>query len=650
MIINKGEAIRTYNGLEAGLKYQTREEEPDRQKKAFVLDGDPELVKRLAKTITGNYVAFPILLSWKESPQEFREKLKEIARRKGREIRTEGDFKRELRELWEEIRSLLFAGYQEGELFYTAIAHEDTDNFHIHIYVLNTFANTGKTIRLWYSPQDIRLIRDYIDTKYGFDRGKKRGLALSKKEELLRRLGKAKDYGMVALKEELHSIITEQIQAGAINNSKELREFLQELGATITRHGDGYIGLAFDNVRLRLKGEIYRKDWEKKNAPQETPLDLEELERQVEEYKRKMEERVQKQYGKDRERLRREVKPLDTKLSQEEALEMLKKIDTPTELKKAIPLPSLMEYLGLDFYYGTSTQGEYIQARVPWREDRHPSFFASKSNDRWLWIDLARNEGGSVIDFVMRYMKLSYDGALRWLSEKKEEILKAEVVEKKGGLRGSGSPNVEIRNIRTPGEEVKKLLKRAWRLDYIPEWLKIGTKYTKKRTDRIGDDGEKIKEEYMREDYLPVLVFEGDGFIFWRSLLPEEKDKKGAIGTVKPSLIRNGSQKVYVVEGLTDALAISQIDPTADILILHSVANINKMPDLSQYWEIVVATDNDPAGEDAYRKIKERYRHTTKRLYFEGKDIMEYWLRKKEEKRREDNEEDISPKRPGPSL
>lgn len=649
MIINKGEAIRTYKGLEAGLRYQTREEEPEKQQKAFIVDGDPELVKQLAKTITGNYVAFPILLSWKESPQEFREKLREIARRKGREMTAEADFKRELRELWEEIKSLLFAGYQEGELFYTAIAHEDTDNFHIHIYVLNTFANTGKTIRLWYSPQDIQLIRDYIDAKYGFDRGKKRDLALSRKEELLRRLGKAKDYGIVALKEELHSIITEQIQAGVINNAKELREFLQELGATITRHGDGYIGLAFGDVRLRLKGEIYGKNWEKRNAPQEDPLDLEELERRVEEYRRKMEERVQKQYAKDRERLRKEEEQTDInpKLTKEEALEMLEKIDTPTELKKAIPLPNLMAYLGLDFYHGTSTQGEYIQARVPWREDRHPSFFASFNKDRWLWIDLARNEGGSVIDFVMRYLNLSYPEAVRWLREKKEEILRAEVVEKKGGLRES-SPKVEIRDIRPPSEQIKKLLKRVWELDYIPEWLKVGTLYKKVVKYREGKHGEKIKEEHLREHYLPVLVFE-DGFIFWRSIIPDEDDK-GAIGTVKPSLIKNGSQKVYVVEGLTDALAISQIDPQADILILHSVANINKMPDLSQYKEIVVATDNDPAGEEAYRKIKERYRHTTKRLYFEGKDVMEYWLRKKAKKEGQTDEEDLSPPRPRPGL
>jgi len=105
------------------------------------------------------------------------------------------------------------------------------------------------------------------------------------------------------------------------------------------------------------------------------------------------------------------------------------------------------------------------------------------------------------------------------------------------------------------------------------------------------------------------------------------------------------------VEGLTDALAISQIDPTADILILHSVANLGKIPDLSTYREIIVATDNDPAGEEAYRKIKETY-NKAKRLRFEGKDVMDFWLNKKAKKGGETNEKEHPPEPeiPSPSL
>jgi len=90
-------------------------------------------------------------------------------------------------------------------------------------------------------------------------------------------------------------------------------------------------------------------------------------------------------------------------------------------------------------------------------------------------------------------------------------------------------------------------------------------------------------------------------------------------------LIRKGSRKLYIVEGLTDALTISQLDHDADILILHSAVNANKLPDISHYEEILVATDNDEQGEQAYEKIKEKYPYA-ERYRYEGKDPMDAWL------------------------
>ena len=639
MIIYKGEPIKTFNGVLSGLSYQMREDASEEEKsKVFLLDGSPDLLKTsVALTNSRTQKAFPVLISWKESPQEFRQKLKEIAKKKGRDIETEEDFRRELKELWEEIKELLFAGYNDDELTYTAVVHEDTDNFHIHVYVANNFAQTGKTIKFWHNPEDLRLIERYFNLKYGFDEGEKRELSLSHKEELLRRLGKSREYGKIALKEELHSIISEQILKGKIKDAESLEKFLEEeLGAKITRHGKNYIGLEIEGIRLRLKGAIYGKEW--KLGKREEVIALQEVEKRLKQYKEKKAKEIEERFKEERMKLKAKegIKELKPKVSPRKAFKILSNVGTSYEELKRIPLPKLFSYLDRPFYFGISPQGEYILAKVPWREDRHPSFFATKQGEKWLWIDLARNEGGSVIDFVMKFFSTDFKNAVEWLKEHYEEILKQEDTYKKD----TQDRNVEIKNLRPAleDEEWIDFIKQAWKLQRIPKWLYLGDIYKLRLKWKQGkDEDERIPFLDSSKQIYPAFVLpyldrkqnknetiRNAKNLYWRIVVPSRTDK-GKIGSVPPTLVGKGGKRLYIVEGLTDALAIYQIDPEADILILHSALNVNKIPKDLEYEEILVATDNDEEGEKAFRKIKAIYPQA-KRFHYKGKDPMDAWL------------------------
>ncbi len=137
MIINVGDAIKSTAGLKAGLRYQLRLEPGGKKEpssdpsKVLVLEGDMDRMVELSKTLSTSQKAIPILISFAESREELEEKL----RRQGKDIA----------DLYAEIRGLLFAGYNTDEVICSAIAHSDTQHFHIHMYVLNSFAGEDKT-------------------------------------------------------------------------------------------------------------------------------------------------------------------------------------------------------------------------------------------------------------------------------------------------------------------------------------------------------------------------------------------------------------------------------------------------------------------------------------------------------------------------
>ncbi|HIC96835.1 MAG TPA: toprim domain-containing protein [Aquificaceae bacterium] len=290
---------------------------------------------------------------------------------------------------------------------------------------------------------------------------------------------------------------------------------------------------------------------------------------------------------------------------------------------KRMDLRKLMSYLELPFYWGETHRGPYVLAQVPWRKDEHPSFLAHRKGNRWLWYDLARKEGGSVIDFVMRFFSAEIKEAVYWLQRNATEIETAQI---RGiSLSSSGlSQSFEPCEDRDMYEYVEKI----WKLKRTPRWVKLAYRKLTRYRLRIGKDGEPEGFTFEVKDSIPVLLFtdmKGDP-LYWRSVFPSNEEK-GYLSRNKPVILGWDPFDLVIVEGFTDALAAFQVKPLTSILVLGGVANVRNLnPSLvCRYRNVLVATDNDTAGEEAYRCILSLC-PTARRWKFPGKDLMEAWL------------------------
>jgi len=298
-----------------------------------------------------------------------------------------------------------------------------------------------------------------------------------------------------------------------------------------------------------------------------------------------------------------------------------KRIEWSGEIKDRIDLRRLFSYLSIPFWYSETERGPYILARVPWREDRHPSFIAHLRNGRWLWYDLARREGGSVIDFVICFFSADYKSAITWLKQNEKAIAQTSIQGTRLSKEGTAQ---RIELIDDP--EMMEKIRQIWKLRKIPSWLKLGRRIFIQLKTRIGKSGEIESFQIEKEAVLPVMVFTDMRGVpkYWREIFPE-KTAKGYLLKNEPILLKHGGENLYIVEGYTDALAIFQVEPEADILVLGGVANTRNLPLIKGYRYIYIATDNDEAGERAYRELRGKM-PTAFRFQYKGKDPMESWL------------------------
>jgi len=218
-----------------------------------VLDGNPELFVRLAeknpyKTKTYNY-----LISFAEDREELEEKLKE----RGKTIE----------ELYEEIISLLLPAeyYPREALNILAVAHDDTDNFHIHLTVENYDYQNQKSLYIPKTKAELefyRALENYISLKYGLSMGvelRNKGRAgVEKIKQILEERGTYKNKTRDEVKEEITNHLTELILSGELQSRDDLIAYLQTIdGLEIKRIGKNYISFEYAGQRYRLKGGIY---------------------------------------------------------------------------------------------------------------------------------------------------------------------------------------------------------------------------------------------------------------------------------------------------------------------------------------------------------------------------------------------------------
>ena len=284
-----------------GTKYKTRN-----KSKVDIIDGNAELFLEKARLNTYKTKSFNFLISFAEDKKELEEKLK----LQGKTIK----------ELYDEVIEQITAGYLKDELNILAIGHADTDNYHIHITIDSRNQKTDTQLyfqatRKGYRSLEVELWRNlerYMDLRYNLtnnvvllDRGK----ALNEKiKELLDKRGEYKEKTRDEIKEEMTNILAELILTGDINSREELIEYLKSIeGLEINRIGKDYISIMYGNTKIRLKGGIYsdeRFGRIKTEISRAEKTDRADIQRELKEFKRRVDEIQQKRIQRIEERFK----------------------------------------------------------------------------------------------------------------------------------------------------------------------------------------------------------------------------------------------------------------------------------------------------------------------------------------------------------
>jgi len=177
-----------------------------------VLYGNADLFIALAEGNQYKRKTYNILISFKESREELERKLAE----QGKTIE----------ELFQEIFSFFQVGYSPEDLNVFAVAHSDTDNFHIHLTIENKHYGMGKALYFPRTKKELeyyRFMEKYINLKYNLSVSNpsslNRGRAgLQKIKQILEERGTYKNKTRDEVKEEITNLLLQYIGVGLINS------------------------------------------------------------------------------------------------------------------------------------------------------------------------------------------------------------------------------------------------------------------------------------------------------------------------------------------------------------------------------------------------------------------------------------------------
>jgi DNA primase len=249
---------------------------------------------------------------------------------------------------------------------------------------------------------------------------------------------------------------------------------------------------------------------------------------------------------------------------------------------KSIPI---REYLNNTGIHPVKDYGYYGMYHCPYREDRNASFKVDYNKN--IWYDFGTNEGGSIIDLVMKLNNCSLKEAITEIHQCfSTTVRQIDSVSYKANIE---NPSIAIQNI-IPITHPKLT---AWVQERKID-LDLANQYCREIHYRNRD------KEYF------AVGFKNDNGGYELSIPP---NFKGCIAPKDITTIWNNGDACLVFEGFWDFLsylAIQKIEKTKhDVAILNSVANVQKaIGFLKSHQEIYTYLDNDEAGRKATELIK----------------------------------------------
>ena len=271
---------------------------------------------------------------------------------------------------------------------------------------------------------------------------------------------------------------------------------------------------------------------------------------------------------------------------------------------------SMRQYLANRGIHPEKDRGYYGLYYSPLREDNNPSFKVDYDKD--LWYDFGANEGGSIVDLVMKLENCSLAEAFQKLDNTSFSFQR------------DNAPVVPIN--REPAIKVTdtKPLTHPALLDYLKE-RSINTDIAKHYCSEI-------HYSIAGKNYFAIGFPNDAGGWELRN-----RDFKGSISPKNITTINNSNDAVMLFEGFMDFLSYLSMkqnpSPTIDSAILNSIANLPKaIPFLQTHRTIHAFLDNDDAGRKSLASLRERLLDLEvmdqSAFYRNHKDLNEYWKEK----------------------
>ncbi len=273
-------------------------------------------------------------------------------------------------------------------------------------------------------------------------------------------------------------------------------------------------------------------------------------------------------------------------------------------------------YLKSRGFYSTREYSGYGMYKSPFRDDSKPSFKVDYAKN--LWYDFGSDEGGSIIDLVMKMDGCTFNDAIGHLREQPlipvEKQLSFSFHQNSG--KNSGIALVEDKPLEHP-----RLLGYLQSRKIDPD---IAREHCREIHYRVGEN-----------TYYAIGFANNAGGYELRN-----PSFKGCIAPKDITRIRQEDRKgsCFVFEGFMDYLSLltirTQLNPEYpnsnwhDNIILNSTANLQKaMPLLADYEQIHSFLDNDKAGMTVFRAMERElgYRVRNSSHHYSGyKDLNDY--------------------------
>lgn len=295
---------------------------------------------------------------------------------------------------------------------------------------------------------------------------------------------------------------------------------------------------------------------------------------------------------------------------------------------------SIKAYLASRGIHPVKDHGYYGMYRSPFREDNTASLKVDYNKN--LWIDFGSNDGGTMIDLVMRINNYSLNEAMQELNQYNSTSVNLHDNTTAQQQSQSFSSHGNNSNKNIPAITIQKVqpITHQALIDYLSER-------------KISLD---IAKQYCSEIHYSV-----NGKSFFAIGFPN--DNEGWILRSEPfkgctsmdvttyngaNNTNNTKESCLVFEGFTDFLSYLTLrnihSPQEDVIVLNSLSNLPKAMDkLKGYKEIHTYLDNDDPGKKATLTIKRSHPTVIDQSakYADYKDLNEYLVSTRQIQQRE---------------